>query len=154
MISAADLNAYIGRNINTICGNGYTNAADNHCAHFISHALEYTFGYTCRAAGNGNGAAANLRVHEVFALCPTVGRWADKPATLRTCLAFVTASTNVQIPNKHMANVPRKHVGIFIDDTIWHYSNANHQVMTQNPDEFSHHYSGADIALFFGQLIP
>ena len=42
MINAAELNAYIGRNINTICGNGYTNAADNHCAHFISHALAYT----------------------------------------------------------------------------------------------------------------
>ena len=154
MITAAELNKFVGKNITGICTNGYTNAADNHCAHFVSHALEYTFGYTCRAAGTGKGPAANLRVHELFGRCPSVGRWDDKPDDLKTCLAFVTARTNVQVPNKLMANVPKKHVGIFIDGTIWHYSNSHHKVMTQNPEDFSHHYPGPDIELFFGQLIP
>jgi hypothetical protein len=154
VITAADLNKFLGKNITAICTNGYTKPEDNHCAHFVSHALDYGFGYTCRAAVNGKGPAANLRVHEVFARCPAVGRWDDKPADLKTCLAFVTAKSNVQVANKMIANVPKKHIGIFIDGTIWHYSNANHKVMTQNPEDFSHHYAGADIELFYGQMIP
>jgi len=153
MVTAADLNKFLEKNISDICTNGYTKAEDNHCAHFVGHVLEYTFGYTCKAATNGKGSAANLRVHEVFGRCPAVGRWDDRPADLKTCLAFVTAKSNVQVANKLMANVPKKHIGIFIDGTIWHYSNANHKVMKQDPDEFSHHYSGPDIELFYGKMI-
>jgi hypothetical protein len=53
-----------------------------------------------------------------------------------------------------MANVPKKHVGIYRDGTIWHYSNSKRRVVTQTPQEFSHHYSGKDIALFYGTFPP
>ena len=109
MVTAGDLNKYLGKNISAICGNGYTAPDNNHCAHFVSHAMEYTFGYTCKAASVGaKAAAANLRVHEVFARCPTVGRWADKPAPLLVCLVFVTASSHVNVAMKAMTNVSSK----------------------------------------------
>ena len=154
MVAAADLNQYLGDNISVICGNNYAQPHDNHCAHFVSHALNYSFGYTCWAATGGTSRpGANLRVHEVFRLCPNVGRWADKPESLRTCLVFVTGSVHVDLANKTMDNVPKKHIGIFIDGTIWHYSNANHKVMTQVPDDFAKHYPGQGFELFYGELI-
>ena len=52
-----------------------------------------------------------------------------------------------------MDNVPKKHIGIFINGTIWHYSNSQHKVVTQTPAEFIKHYPGQGFALFYGQLI-
>lgn len=153
-VTSTDLNQYVNKNIKQICGNGYIDAKDNHCAHFVSHVMDYEFGYNCKAAGSGKVAGANLRVHEVFPRCPSVGRWDDKPDTLSPCLVFVTARSNVNVQAKTMANVPKKHIGIFIGGTIWHYSNANHKVMTQLPADFVHHYPGPDIELFYGEMIP
>jgi hypothetical protein len=154
MLTAAELNTLLGKNISQICSNGYVNPHDNHCAHFVCHTLGYGFGYTCQAATAGKAPGANLRVHELFARCPGVGRWADKPAQLTTCLVFVTAANHVNVPLKTMANVPKKHVGIFINGTIWHYSNAHHKVVTEQPAQFSHHYPGPGIELFYGQMLP
>lgn len=55
---------------------------------------------------------------------------------------------------KTMINVPRKHVGIFLGVTpqIWHDSNSKHKVVCQSPEDFSHHYSSPDNAMFWGQL--
>jgi hypothetical protein len=154
MITVADLNGYLGKNISAICANNYARPADNHCAHFVSHALNYSFGYTCKMAVAGaTHPGANLRVHEVFSRCLNVGRWDDKPAVLTSCLIFVTGASNVHLATKSMDNVPRKHIGIYIGGTIWHYSNSHHKVVTQVPAEFIKHYPGPGIALFYGQLI-
>jgi len=154
MITAADLNKLLGKNISQICGNGYASPHDNHCAHFVCHTLDYSFGYNCKTATAGKSSGASLRVHELFARCPAVGLWADKPASLTPCLVFVTAKSHVNIATKTMSNVPKKHVGIFLNGTIWHYSNAQHKVITQQPTEFSHHYPGPGIELFYGQMLP
>ena len=153
MVSAADLNRLVGKNINHICGNGFANPNDNHCAHFVGHAMDYSFGYTCKIASGGKLAGANLRVHEIFARCPTVGTWGDKPITLATCLVFVTNASHVNVATKTMDNIPQKHIGIFIQGMIWHYSNSHHRVVTQTPDQFIHHYPGPGVALFYGQVI-
>ena len=145
---------YHETNISDICDNNYIQAADNHCAHFVSHAMSYSFGYTCKAAVAGaTHQGANLRVHEVFSRCLNVGRWADRPAALTSCLVFVTLASNVHVTTKTMDNVPKKHIGIFINGTIWHYSNSHHKVVTQVPTEFIKHYPGPGFALFYGQLI-
>jgi hypothetical protein len=151
-VSKADLDALLGQNISQICGNGYDAPNDNHCAHFVSHAASYAFGTTCRSMKAGTQPGATIRVQELFARCPVVGRWDDRPASLLTCLVFVTAAGNVRIKQHQMDNVPRKHVGIFISGTIWHYSNSQHKVVTQTPEQFIHHYPGSDIALFYGSL--
>lgn len=152
MITQQQLDALVGKSIGQICGNGYASPLDNHCAHFVSHVLGYSFGVTCRVMGTGRAPGASIRVQELFPKCQTVGVWALRPASFRTCLVFITKSTNVNLSTRVMANVPRKHVGIYTNGSIWHYSNAQHQVVRQTPAQFSQHYPSPDNAMFFGSL--
>jgi hypothetical protein len=94
----------------------------------------------------------NIRVHEIFSKCPKVGLWKDRPVAEDPCLAFVTARSNVDLLSKRMQNVPKKHIGIFTGGHIWHYGNLKDQVTKQSPDQFAKHYSGPNIAVFFGTL--
>jgi hypothetical protein len=152
IITQQQLNAFLSKPIGQICPNGYTNDADNHCAHFVSHAMGYGFGATCRMMSRGTQPGANIRVQEVFAQCPSVGTWDSRPNTLPSCLVFITRASNVDLANKVMNNVPRKHVGIFMTGMIWHYSNSQRKVVQQTPEQFSHHYAAPDNAMFFGSL--
>ena len=153
-VTTATLNAYLGKHIKDVCKCEMTSNGLNHCAHFVSHVMDYQFGYTCfKHTGKGvKTDQANMRVQEVFPQCPTVGKWADKPATLKKGLAFITSKNNVNIKNKTMVNVPKKHIGIFIDDTIWHYSNSKKKVVSQTSADFSKHYSGSSITVFYGDF--
>src|SRR5262245_6788236 len=100
MVTTADLDALLGHEITRICPIGYTNRNDNHCAHFVSHVLEYQFGFTCRGMVNGPGTPATIRVHELFLRCPSVGAWDARPATLNRCLVFITKASNVNTATK------------------------------------------------------
>src|SRR2546428_5344695 len=115
MISATTLQRYLTKNISEVCLNGYANPNDNHCAHFVSHALGFRFGYTCGNMTRGLGPTACIRVQEVFHRCPAVDAWASKPILLTQCLVFITKASNVNVSTRTMVNVPRKHVGIFLD---------------------------------------
>ena len=152
MITRQQLDAYVGKSIGEICQNGYTSRADNHCAHFVSHVLAYQFGVTCRMMSHGKGTAATIRVQEIFPKCPSVGVWSLRPASLKTCLVFITRASNVNLPAKVMANVPRKHVGIFMGGLIWHYSNGLGKVVNQTPSQFARHYAPPDNGMFYGSL--
>ena len=152
MITQQQLDGYLGKCISDICQNGYTSNADNHCAHFVAHVLGYQFGATCKMMGTGKGPAANLRVQEIFPKCASVGAWSLRPATLNPCLVFITRASNVNLATKVMANVPRKHIGIFLGGFIWHYSNARDQVVKQTPAQFALHYPKPDNAMFYGSL--
>jgi hypothetical protein len=154
-MATVNLTALDGLDIKNICGNAYDSPAHNHCAHFVCHALDLDFGYTCKKATGGSGNAANLRVHELFAKCPKVGKWADKPAGI--VLAFVTAAGNVQLATKTMANVPKKHVGIFVDPFIWNYHNTADKVSKETVSAFESRFKtvyGNSATLFFGTLPP
>jgi hypothetical protein len=102
--------------------------------------------------GNGKTAGATLRVQELFPKCHSVGAWSLRPSSLRSCLVFITRASNVNLASRTMSNVPRKHVGIFLDGHIWHYSNAQQTVVTQLPAQFARHYPSPDNAMFFGTL--
>ena len=143
-LSAATLNEYVGKTISEICSFGYTDDDDNHCAHFVSHVLTFEFGYTCKGGKGGR----NVRVKETFERCPQVGVWADR--NTESCLVFVTKASNVNVKTKVMSNVPRKHIGIYVNGAIWHYSNSRDKVVTQTPEEFIKHYPTQTNALFFG----
>ena len=82
MITEQQLSAYLGKSIAEICPNGFTTDAHNHSAHFVGHALGYTFGATCHLIGSRNGPAATLRTQEIFRACPKVGVWSLRPSTL------------------------------------------------------------------------
>lgn len=152
MLTQHQIAGYLGKSIGDVCQNGYTSLHDNHCAHFVSHVLGYHFGMTCQTMGSGKGPAATLRVQELFARCKSVGAWSLRPASLRGCLVFMTRAANVNLAGRSMANVPRKHVGIFLDGFVWHYSNSQQKVVKELPARFAQHYPSPDNAMFFGTL--
>ncbi len=69
------METFLGKSINQICGNGFHDASANHCAHFVSHATGMGFSFNCKQFVGGTQPAANIRVHEIFAKCPRVGKW-------------------------------------------------------------------------------
>lgn len=151
----ATLEALIGKSINQICLNNFHDANLNHCAHFVSHAAGLTFDFNCKTFRGGSNVGANIRVHEVFAQCPKVGTIAQAPSD-RPYLVFVTKDSNVDVAQKRMQNVPQKHIGIVVDNMVYHYSNSADKVVkwtiAKFLDTFQRVYSGNQ-ALFYG-LIP
>jgi hypothetical protein len=152
MVTQTQLTGYLGKSIADICPNGFKGAHDNHCAHFVAHVLGYHWGVTCQMMGSGKAPGATLRVQELFPKCPKVGVWSLRPASVKTCLVFITRAANVNLSAKTMVNVPRKHVGIFADGFVWHYSNSQQKVVKQTPAQFKLHYPAPDNAMFFGSL--
>ncbi len=152
--TAMDLDGYVGKHISKICGCSFVSDDDNHCAHFVCHATELNFGLNCFAmSGKGTrGKSANIRVQEVFPQCRRVGRWADKPADLTKGFIFTTQGKNVDLKKKTIVNVPRKHIGIFIDLDVWQYKNKLKHVIKQTPTEFSQHYAGPGYEIFYGEF--
>jgi hypothetical protein len=152
MITQLQLTGYLGKPIGKICPNGYASNADNHCAHFVAHALGYKFGVTCQVMSHGKVPGVSIRVQEIFPRCPTVGVWSLRPASLTPCLVFITRVGNVNLATKVMSNVPRKHIGIFVGGFVWHYSNSQHKVIKQTPAQFALHYPAPDNAMFYGSM--
>lgn len=148
------LQAAVGKNINQVCTNRFHDPAQNHCAHFVSHLCGINFSFHCRDFGGGSSLGANIRVHEVFAQCPRVGKWEDADKN-RTQLVFVTLERNVDLANKRMVNIPQKHVGIYHEGRVYHYGNTQDRVVTDTPDEFEAKfqriYDGHQ-GLFFGWM--
>jgi len=145
------LSTYEGLHISAICtAVRFVDDAQNHCAHFVNHVLGISAPLSCGQLLGRPGAAANVRVHETFALCPTVGKFDDHPA--EPCFAFVVQRSAVDLAAHTMQNVPKKHIGILCDGEIWHYSNAQRRVVRQTPEDFVRHFSGDGFALFFGSF--
>jgi hypothetical protein len=146
------LEGFLGKNINQICPNGFHAANLNHCAHFVGHAVGITSPFNCAQFTGGKKEASNIRVHETFGYCSKVGLWKDADLT-RPQLCFVTRKDVVNVAKKEMKNIPQKHIGVFCDGHIYHYSNGKDKVIKQTPTEFlatfQAVYSG-DQGLFFG----
>lgn len=143
---------YLDQNVKDFCQNGYADKHENHCAHFVSHALGLGLGYTCRKQTGGKFDGASIRVHELFASCHQVGAWGDKHPALISCLIFITNPGNVHLKRRMMDNHPKKHVGVFSNGTVVHYSNSKEKVVRQTIEEFRHHYPPPHNGLFFGVL--
>ena len=155
--SVPALQSLVGKNIKDICGNAYTDNAHNHCAHFVAHVKGYSYGYTCKQqTGKGSGSGATIRVNDLFNRCPELGIWSDKPVSLQSCLVFVTDAANVNLQRKKMTDHPQKHIGIFSDGVIYHYSNSDDEVTSDKPQvfagKFKMRYSGKNITMYFGKF--
>lgn len=150
---AARLAKALGDPIEDICPNKFHSHSDNHCAHFVSHMLDLTFSYNCKDFKGGSKPGGNIRVQEIFPHCPLVGEWADRPTTDDPLLVFVTKKSNVDLEKKTIKNVPQKHIGIYWDGKVYHYSNSLEKAVDWDPDyflaQFQAIYSG-DQGLFFG----
>jgi hypothetical protein len=152
VITPQQLDSYLGKPIGEICQNGYTTNADHHSAHVVSHVLGYGFGVTCQMMGHVRGPGATIRIHDLFPRCKSVGAWSLRPASCSPCLAFITRASNVNLGGKLMANAPRKHVGIYLNGFIWHYSSNRQQVIKEVPSQFKLYYPPPDNAMFYGSL--
>src|ERR1044072_5116765 len=153
MLSFPILDTYVGMSISQICPYGYDRSADSHCAHFVSHALQVSFGLTCASLRGmrGSSSGANLRVREVFAQCPNTSEILACP-TNGEGLIFVSKRTNFRGTPTQIARVRRKHVGIVLDGRVWHYSNRRRRVVVQTVGEFLFHYPRQNNALWYGAL--
>jgi hypothetical protein len=150
MVSLGTLLTYEGQTIRDICPHGFDASNKNHCAHFVAHVLQLTFGMTCaRLVGHaGPAGAANVRVHELFAECPNPKEVLECP-TRGSGLIFVSEAGNFRGTPIQMRNVKKKHIGIVIDGTVWHYSNPRDRVIRQSVAEFLFHYPRQTNALWW-----
>jgi len=150
------LDSYLGKDISAICAHGYDDADLNHCAHFVCHAMNVSVGsISCRGMSSAKVAGkigVCIRVHELFTSCPEVGLYDDaSPSQLAAgVFVFVTAKTAVNLKTKTMTNIPKKHVGVGLNGTIWHYSNIGDAVVTATPEQFRKHYKSQVNGLYFG----
>lgn len=149
------LSETLNKTIADFCKNRFTRSADNHCAHFVCHVLGLDAGYDCKTHKNGSHPGACLRVQELFPECPQVGNWNNAPDGMK--IVFVTDKSNVNLTAQTMRNVPKKHVGIFSDGHVYHYSNSQDVVIRQTPTEFLarfQNFYGGNQGLFFGTFPP
>jgi hypothetical protein len=105
-VTEDQLKAALGKHIREFCGAGFTSDGENHCAHFVSHILGFTFGATCTMMGKNHGDAANIRVQEIFPRCSKVGSWSTLPTPFLWGLVFIGNPGNVNVEAKKMTAVP------------------------------------------------
>ncbi len=160
------LEAFLGKNISNICSFDLgKDDSKNHCAHFVSHMMDYEFGETCKnqtaLEKQKEGEGATIRVDRLFNACPENGRWADRPAHLMSCLIFVTISSNVSTYGAGylMKDNKRKHVGIFINGQVWHYGNTNDAVLCDTEKMFAQKFTrayktaGQTVEFYYGRFL-
>jgi hypothetical protein len=153
-ITAAELEAYVGLGIGQVCSNGFASASQNHCAHFVSHALGITLGMLCgdmKYATRRTGAS--IRRDELYNGLEKKGPWDQRPAIADGLLVFVVSAR--QVVDGVMRNVPQKHVGIRFGGKVFNFSNGQHKVVSDPTVEYFHGkfkstYAGGDISLFYG----
>jgi hypothetical protein len=56
-------------------------------------------------------------------------------------LAYVTLPGNVNSSGE-MGTHRKKHIGVFVADTVWHYSNGQDQVVTHSPADWHKRFKG------------
>ena len=166
LTSPPALTDYLGKKIDQICPFSIgKNSSENHCAHFVSHVMEYEFAETCKnytlADKQAAGKGAAIRVNNIFNVAPGVGPWTDRPLGLTSCLIFVTISGNMTKGAKQpeMKNGTKKHIGIFIDGVVWHYNNSRAGVAKDQEKifitKFEHNYitAGNTVEFFYGRFL-
>lgn len=153
-ISLNELQAYVGKPIGEVCKNGFSSPSQNHCAHFVSHALGIQLGMLCGdMAYKTRKSGASIRCDELYNRLSSTGPWASKPSQCDGLLIFVTSAKNVT--NEIMTNSPQKHVGVHFGGTVFNFSNSQHKVIVDSTVEAFHakfrsSYSGGDVSLYFG----
>ncbi|MCK4708210.1 MAG: hypothetical protein KAU21_06290, partial [Gammaproteobacteria bacterium] len=132
------LNSYIGKHISKICPSMIAKInSQNHCAHFVSHALDIhkpgtasckTF--TLNDKVNDEVKNSFIRVNEIFNNCYKRGPWDPPPAEESFLLIFATRESNINSTTTpiSMNEHPVKHIGIYHKGQVWHYSNSSRMI--------------------------
>ena len=153
-LTNVDLQKLVGKTISDICANKFASPAQNHCAHFVGHALGITLGVLCGDMKfETKRTGASIRCDELYNNLQQTGPWAKKPAKSDRLLIFVISSRHMT--NGVMMNVPQKHVGIHFGGSVYNFSNAHHKVVVDTTvdafhKKFKNLYHGGDISLYYG----
>lgn len=153
-VSLFELMNHVGKSIEDICANGFSSPAQNHCAHFVSHALGVQLGTLCGDMTYATRkTGASIRCDELYNGLTFKGPWDKKPVADDGLLIFVLSARNVI--NGRMLNVPQKHVGIHFDGQVFNFSNSQHRVVADASvdafhKKFKNAYAGNDVSLFYG----
>jgi len=158
-VGEGDVFDYINHKMGDICQNHYDTEAENHCAHFVSHALGITLATKCGdLAYATRGTGATVRCNELFNGLTNRGVWANRPDKQAPLLLFVTFEQNVR--NNVMGMMPSKHVGIWFSQRVYNFSNTAHIVVAdESPDKFIHkigtyykgkHPNSGNIGAYYG----
>ena len=138
-LTAADLAKFEGKGPDFFCNTGLITPAQNHCAHFVCHAINLQVGrplcgdMTFKTRHRG----VTMRVDDVFNYCIVEGFF-DKdgeiPGVMKGMNAFfIIATVEGNLMNAGGAIVmhdnPHKHIGICIGEDVWNFSNSNHYVV-------------------------
>lgn len=153
-VALSDLMKYVGKPIADVCSNGFSSPAQNHCAHFVSHALGIQIGMLCGDMSYATRkTGASIRCDDLYNGLRLKGPWDKKPVADNGLLIFVLSARN--IVGGRMLNVPQKHVGIHFGGQVFNFSNGQHKVVADPSVEAFHKkfksaYAGNDISLFYG----
>lgn len=135
---SADLDNHVGKHISKLCNSSLAKInSQNHCAHFVSHALEVhkkgtadckTFTYNDKH--NPAVKSSFIRVNEIFNNCKKRGKWDQAPISNSYLLIYATRESNIDTRKTPpvMQNHPVKHIGIYHKGYVWHYSNTLRKV--------------------------
>jgi len=154
-VTKAELDALVGKSINDICTNHFSSEQENHCAHFVSHALNIKLATLCgdlKWATRRTGAT--VRCNELYNNLPQRGPWDQRPLAQSDGLLIFVISARDVVDNV-MHPVPRKHVGIHFQGNIYNFSNGQHKVIVDSSvdafhKKFKQAYHSNDISLYYG----
>ena len=151
------LDSYVGMHIRDICLNQFDGNGFNHCAHFVGHALRIGHGKTCHRMVHRSRhiiGGASILVSDLFDVTPGAHELLECPTTGQG-LIFVSAPVNFEQIGSNVyriRTIPKRHVGIYIGATMWHYSNSMQKVVSQMTSSFLAHYPRQTNALWIGEL--
>jgi hypothetical protein len=155
-VGTTTLEPLLGQTVTEFCGK-YGKVADsfNHCAHFVSHVLTLRV-HAAALCSNVDGSTYPyedrrngfcIRVNQVFNATKNRRRWTsdDKPGK---CLIVATIKDNIfQTDPVTIGDQSKKHIGFFVNGTIYHYSNTKDRVIKQSLGDFKNHFGAATVLL-------
>jgi hypothetical protein len=162
-IDAAFLAAFKDQTVEDFCPQSKTAGrfsvgdSDNHCAHFVGHALGLRFGELCLSEKFFGDDGRSMRVDEIFTWCADRGPWADRPKTLDPCLIFATLKNNVITPKQGPVEFGQsrfKHVGIWLKGAAWNYHNGRSgpEGVVGDGEHFFLNLYGSKTVCFYGSF--
>lgn len=115
----------------------------NHCAHFVSHMLDYDFPsaascktYTLPDKRNNKVTGGAIRVNEIY---NRIIKARKMPVSDNACFAlgliFVTQKRNMGV-NGRMGDKRYKHIGILLGQWVYHYGNTYNKVKKERLSSF------------------
>jgi hypothetical protein len=160
------IDRYVGKSVEGFCQFHYGKVKDseNHCAHFVCHALGIQVGTTCESLLSWGVVKTNIkegispktkgytvRVNNLYNSLSSVGDW-DK-RSIDPCLIFATLPSNISVDRLTMGSQSKKHVGYYAGGDVWHYGNTNDLVYRDPLATFQAKFKkayGATVVFLFG----